>query len=98
MDRCDWHNASVIHQYVNTAESVDGAFDERFHFGALRDVDGEPDSLTAISRNLVYDCVYSVLTPRSQDDLRSMSRKKLRSALSKSAAGSGDDGDLLLNT
>jgi hypothetical protein len=64
----------------------------------FRDVDGEPDSLTAGGRNLVYDCVYTVLTPRSQDDLRSVLCKKLRSALSKSAAGSGDDDDLLLNT
>ena len=78
--------------------SVDGSFDKRLHFDVIGDVDGEPDSFTAVGRNLVYDCVYTLLTPRSQDNLRSVSRKKLRSALSKSAAGSGDDYDLLCNT
>src|SRR5437879_3901828 len=95
--RRDGHNAGVIHQDVNAAEALDGSFDERLHFDALRDVDGEPDSLTAGGRNLVYDRVYTVLTPRSQDDLRSVSRKKLRRALSKSAAATGDDYNLLCN-
>jgi hypothetical protein len=56
-----------------------------------------PAALPPGGQNLVYDCVYPVLTPRSQDDLRSLSRKKLRSALSKSAAGSGDDYGLVCN-
>jgi hypothetical protein len=98
IDGRNGHNAGVIYQDVNAAEALDGAFDERLHFDALRHVDGEAGSLTAGGRYLFYDCVYTVLTPRSHDDLRSVSRKKLCSALSKSAAGSGDDYNLLLNT
>jgi hypothetical protein len=49
-----------------------GSFDERLHFDPLRDIDGEPDSLTAGRRNLVYGCIDTVLTPRSEEDLRSV--------------------------
>ena len=68
MDWRDGHNAGVIHQDDNAAEALDGSFDERLHFDAVRDVDGDPDSLTAGGRNLVYDRVYRVRTPRSVDD------------------------------
>jgi hypothetical protein len=85
-------------QNVDAAEALDGSLNELLHFVALRDVDGQSDSFTARGRNFVYDRVYTVLAPRSQDDLRALSRKKLRSAFSKSAAGSGDDYYLLCNT
>jgi hypothetical protein len=90
MDWRDGHNAGVIHQDVDAAEALDGSFDERLHFDALRDVDGEPDSLTAGGRNLVDDCVYTVLTPRSQDNLCSLCCEKLGGAFPDAAAGSGD--------
>jgi hypothetical protein len=47
-----------------------------FHLRALRDVDGKPDGLTACRRDLFHDCVDPVFTPRSYDNLRSVSRKK----------------------
>jgi hypothetical protein len=53
--------------------------------------------MVAGGRNLVYNCVDPVHTPRSQYDLRPVSRKKLRSAFSKAAAGSGDYHDLVCN-
>jgi hypothetical protein len=54
-------------------------------------------SVTTCGRNLFHDCVDPVLTPRSQYDLRSVSRKKLRSAFSQAAAGSGDHYHLVSN-
>ena len=61
-----------------------------FHFSALCDVRCEPDSFIACGCNLCHDFVDPVFTPQSQDDLRSVLRKKLRSAFSKTAASSGD--------
>src|SRR6266850_2138202 len=97
LDRRDEHNTGVIHDDIDAAEIVDGSFDECFHFGALRHVDGEPDSLTACGRNLFHDCIDPVLTPGSQYDFRSLSRKKLRSALSNATAGPSDYYDLVCN-
>ena len=37
-DRCDGHNAGVIHDDIHASKTVDGFFDECFHFSALRDI------------------------------------------------------------
>jgi hypothetical protein len=91
-ERMDWrdgHNASVIHQDVDAAEPLDGSLDERFHFDALRDVDGTRTPYRWRPKSRLRLRLYG-LSPRCQDDLRLVSRKKLGSAMSKSAAGSGD--------
>jgi hypothetical protein len=97
LDWCDRHNAGIVNDDIDTPKSGDSCSDERFHFSALCNIDGEPDSLSTCGRNLFYDRVDSVLPPRSQYDSGSVSGKKLGGAFSNAAAGSGDDYDLVLN-
>jgi hypothetical protein len=66
IDRCDGHNAGVIEEHIDTAETVDGLLDERLHFCALRHIGSKSDSLAAVRRDLLNHCVDSVRTPRSK--------------------------------
>src|SRR6266849_1365429 len=90
LNRRNGHDTGVIDDDLDAAEAVDGSLDQCFHFGALRDVDRKADSLTVRRHNLLHDRVDPVLTPRSEHDFGSASRKQLRSALSNATAGSGD--------
>jgi hypothetical protein len=97
LDRCDGHDAGVIHDDIDPAEGLDGSFDECLYFSALRDVDGEPDRLAARSRDLSCERVDPIPAPGSQYDLGSALCKKLRSAFSNAAARSSDCYDLAVD-
>jgi hypothetical protein len=63
---------------------------ESLDIAALRHIGLETEGAAALGGNVLDDGVDPVLTPRSQYDFRSVSRKKLCSAFSKTATGSGD--------
>jgi hypothetical protein len=75
---------------VDAAEAVDCSFDECFHFGAFRYIDGDPDSRIASGRNVFNDGIDPVLAPRSHYNSGSVSGKKLCSAFSNAATRSSD--------
>ena len=47
LDRFDGHNAGVIEEHIDPAETVDGLLDERFYWCALRHIGGKSDGLAA---------------------------------------------------
>jgi len=60
-----WHNAGVIEEHIDAAETIDGPLDERFHFCALHYIGGKSDGLASGSRDLLNHFVDPVRTPRS---------------------------------
>jgi hypothetical protein len=42
-------NAGVIEEHIDAAETVDGPFDERFHFCALRHIGRNPMTLPPLT-------------------------------------------------
>ena len=90
LDRRDGHNTRVIKEHIDATEAVDGPFDQRFHFCALRHIGGKSDGLAAGGRDLLNHCVDPVRTPRSQYNSCSLLCEKLRGAFPNAAAGSGD--------
>src|ERR1700680_1178425 len=45
LNRCDGHNTAVVEEHIDAAEPVDGPFDQRFDFCALRHIGGQSDGL-----------------------------------------------------
>ena len=66
LDRRDGHDAGVIHDDVDTVETVDCSLDECVHLSVFRNVDGKPDSLTACDSNLFHDGVDPLLLRKSE--------------------------------
>ena len=46
-------NAGVIEEHIDAAETVDGPFDERFQFCALRHIGSKSDDLASADRDLL---------------------------------------------